>query len=176
MKKTATTILGVIVATVIAIFAANSLIRVSDGSGASWGIVEEKVFGKNIVSFLEPPWSDNYRRWELANQTSAEIAELIQNHGQEIFTDPTLEEKRLLSTDNLKVAYLAAKEIDLEYLETSNTQLPMMYSGYFVEALSMWHEGFSSKNPQKVAEGTSSYNEFLLWMQSQDKSEFKPLR
>jgi len=176
MKKVANTIIGLISASLIVVFVANSLIRVSDGSGASWGIVEEKLFGKSIVSLLEPPWSDNYKRWELANQTSSEIAGLIQKHGQKILTDPTLEEARLEAADNLQVAHLAAKEIDPEYLESSNNQLPVIYSEYFIEALSMWHEGFLTKDPEKIAEGISSYNEFLIWMQSQDRSDFKPLR
>tara|TARA_R110002167_G_scaffold232356_1_gene437556 strand:+ start:675 stop:1025 length:351 start_codon:yes stop_codon:yes gene_type:complete len=106
MKNIAKIILGAIAALVVVIIACNSLVRVSDGSGASWGIVEEKVFGKSIVSFLQPRWSDNYRRWELANQTSTEIASLIQIHGREIFTDASLEEERLRAVERLDEAYL----------------------------------------------------------------------
>jgi len=82
----------------------------------------------------------------------------------------------LKAAERLEEAYRAAKAIDLDYLETSNPELPVMYSKYFVEALSLWNEGFSLRSPEKIAESISSYNEFLLWMQSQDGSDFKPLR
>lgn len=176
MKKILFRIIAIIGVITILLFMANSFIRVSDGSGHSWGIVEEKVFGGSIVSFLEPPWSENYKRWELANLTSSETAVLIQKYGQDIFANPALEEKKIEAADKLREAHLAAREIDPEYLRASNTALPDMYSEHFVQALSLWHEGFLSEDPEKVIEGIDCYNRFILWMQSQERSDFKPLR
>lgn len=110
------------------------------------------------MSFLEPPWSVNYKRWELANITSFETAELIQKHGQETFTNPKLGEMRLETRDKLREAYPSTNKIDLEYLKASHAELPFMYRKHFVNALSLWHEGFSSKTQRR------SLKEFIATM------------
>jgi tRNA U34 5-methylaminomethyl-2-thiouridine-forming methyltransferase MnmC len=129
-----------------------------------------------IFPFLQPPRSENYRRWELANQTSLQIASLITTYGQNVLTDPNLKQERIHAAQKMELAYNAAKSIEADYLRESNAQLPEMYSRHFVKALKLWKEGFSEMSIEKTAYGNSLYNEFLLWIQSQNRDEFKPIR
>jgi len=57
MKKLAKLIGGILLATIVLLFAANHFIRVAS-DGMSWGIVEEFLFSGPLTDALAPAWSE----------------------------------------------------------------------------------------------------------------------
>jgi hypothetical protein len=73
-------------------------------------------------------------------------------------------------------AYKHATAIPKENLAKSNPDLPKVYFESFVPAVDFLNRGFSEGNLQMAKQGVSAYNDFLVWVQSLERSEFKPLR
>lgn len=169
-------IFGVFCGVVLVVFfIGNQCVRVSDGSGESYGIFEQLLLD-NVYTIMRPPWSENYKRWNAAIKGSQEIADLINRYGKSIIEDDRLDEKRLQAAETSKKAYKFAKNVDLEYLRKSNQELPEMFSKHLTNALCQWSEGLAEKNGDKILEGIQSYNNYLQWIQSKGKNDFKPLR
>jgi len=173
MKKIFRIISITVILILIIIFVGNSIIRVSDGSGEDIGIIEEIFFGKSIYSFLQPPWSEDYMRWDKATEKSRIIADMIAKHGKDLIN---LESIRLEAVEISNSAYLDAETIDLEYLRKSNDELPEMFSSKLTYALKLWSEGLKEKDNNKIIKGNQFYNEFLQWMQSKDRDDFNRMR
>lgn len=176
MKKTFRIISIIVVSILAIILVGNSLIRVSDGSGKGIGIFEEIFLGKSIYSFLQPPWSENYLRWNKATEGSKIIAEMIAKHGKSLIENEEIENIRLEAVEIANSAYLDAKNIDLEYLRKSNDELPEMFSTKLTYALQLWSEGLKEKDNNKIIMGIQFYNEFLQWIQSRDRDDFNRMR
>lgn len=175
MKKVLKTISTTIIAILIIILIGNSIIRVS-GPEEDIGIFEEIFFGKSIFSFLQPPWSENYSRWDNASKGSNIIADMIAKYGSELVDNEELENIRLEALGISNSAYLDAKNIDLEYLKKSNDELPEMFSTKLTDALKLWSEGLNEKDNNKIIEGNHSYNEFIQWIQSKNRDDFNSMR
>lgn len=90
--------------------------------------------------------------------------------------DPELEEDRVRAESVSSAAFQAANAISKDYLHESNPDLPRVYFAHFVPALDSWRQGLSERNGDLMEKGVLDYNEFILWMQSKDRSDFKPLR
>ena len=171
-----TIIIGPLLTIIVLSVVANNFIRVSDGTYKSIGIVEHILFGKSISEVLSLPRSENYKRWEKAANGSEEIKHIITQYGRMLNEDPELEGIRANAEKLSRISYENAEHIDLDYLRESNPELPGMYKVYFVGALLMWSNGFAEKDYDKILNGNEAYNIFLLWVQSQDRNDFKNIK
>ncbi len=176
MKKVLSAIPIVVGIIMVIIFVGNSMFRViSIESGNEHGIFEEIIFGRSIVSFLQPQYSENFKKWENAIDGSAKIANTLNKYGTALTEDEKLDSIRKETLQTSQSAYQDAKEIDLEYLKESNEQLPEMFSEKLTKALRLWSEGLASKDITIIVEGNENYNEFLEWTQTTDRDDFKEL-
>ncbi len=157
-------------------FIANQLVRVSE-SEKDCGIVEHWILGRPLMDILTPPWSDNYKHWDASSNAGRIVADLIQKHGiADLTHNPDLRKERELAQRKSKEAGEHAAAIPKEYLARSNPGLPKVYFESFVPAMDLLNRGFREENLQMVKQGVSGYNAFLIWIQSRERSEFKPLR
>jgi len=157
-------------------FVANQLFRIST-SEKDWGIVEHWILGRPLMDIFAPPWSDNYKHWDAASKAGRVVADLVQKHGiADLIHNPDLLEERELAQRKSEEAYKHAAAIPKEYLARSNPDLPKVYFESFVPAMDFLNRGFCEGNLQMLEQGISAYNDFLVWMQSRERSEFKPLR
>jgi hypothetical protein len=155
---------------------ANQCIRVSD-SKKDWGIVENLILGRPFMEIFAPPWSDNYKHWDAASNAGRVVADLIQKYGiADLAHNPDLTKERQLAQSKSEEAYINAAAIPKEYLAKSNPDLPKVYFESFVPAMDLLNRGFEEENLQMLKQGVSAYNDFLIWIQSRERSEFKPLR
>lgn len=176
MNKVAKVIGGVLLSTIVLLFAANHFIRVAS-DGKSWGIVEEFIFGRPLTDALAPPWSEEFKKWDSATKASHTVAELIHKHGiEELTTSAKLTEERELAAGASALAYSNSVAIPRAYLEASNPDLPEMYFRHFVPAMDSFRQGFNQQDVDHVRRGVSDYNAFLLWMQSKKRSDFRSMR
>jgi hypothetical protein len=175
MKKIFQNISTVVAIILIIIFIGNFIIRVSDGEN-DIGIFEEIFLGRSVFSFLQPPWSENYKLWDEASKKSNLIADIINKHGSALVDNEELENIRLEALEISSSAYLDASSVDLEYLKKSNNELPEMFSTKLTNALKLWSEGLKEKDYNKIVEGTQFYNDFLQWIQSKERDYFNGLR
>ena len=175
MKKILQKIPIILISIIVIILVGNSLIRVSDSEN-DIGIFEEIFFGKSIFSFLQPPWSENYKRWDNASKGSDNVADVIAKYGKSLVDSDDLDNIRLETAKISNSAYQDAKNIDLEYLKKSNDDLPEMFSTKLTKALEFWTEGLNEKDNNKMLKGNQHYNEFLQWMQSKNREDFNGLR
>ena len=166
-------VLGVLI---VVLFILNSFIRVSDSSG-SIGIIEDKLWGHSIWDFVKPPYSENYKRWKSASDASEKVADLLEKFGSEDLTlNNEFENHRQEAIKWSKIAYEKASAIPEEYLKKGNEELASKYTEYFVKAVGAWKNGFSSKDINLVKIGIEDYNNFLTWMHSKSKEDFKGMR
>jgi hypothetical protein len=157
-------------------FTANTCIRVSD-SKKDWGIVENLILGRPFMELLAPPWSDNYKHWDAASKAGRVVADILLKHGiADLAQNPDLIKERQLAQRMSEEAYKNAAAIPQEYLAKSNPDLPKVYLERFVPAMDLLNRGFRDGDLQILKQGVSNFNAFLIWMQSHDRSEFKPLR
>jgi hypothetical protein len=157
-------------------FTVNSCIRVSD-SKKDWGIVENLIWGRPFWELLLPPWSDDYKRWDAASKAVRVVTDIVQRYGiGDLALNPDLTKKRQLAQSKSEEAYTNAAAISPKYLANSNPDLPIMYFESFVPAMDLLNRGFKEGNVQMLKQGVSAYNDFLIWMQSHDQNEFKPLK
>lgn len=176
MKTLITGFVKVVGALLIIAVVMNSLIRVSDNSGTI-GIVEDKLWGYSIWDFFEPPYSDNYKRWKSATDASEKVADLLEKFGSDALTlNSDFESHRQDAIMWSKIAYEDASTISEEYLNKSNEDLASKYSEYFVKAVDAWKTGLSTKNTSLVNIGIEDYNNFLTWMHSKSRDDFKSMR
>ncbi|HRN49269.1 MAG TPA: hypothetical protein PKW69_14650 [Niabella sp.] len=166
-------VLGVLI---VILFILNSFIRVSDTSG-SIGIIEDKLWGHSVWDFVKPPYSENYKRWESASDASEKVADLLAKYGSEDLTlNDEFENYRQQAFEWSRIAYENASAIPEEYLKKSNEELADKYTEYFVKAVGAWKDGFSNKDIDLVEVGIESYNNFLTWMHSKSREDFKGIR
>jgi hypothetical protein len=171
-------IFGTFIVVIIGLsFIANNLIRVSDGSGDSIGIIENLIFGKPLSKMLLPPWSENFKRWDSSSKASKVIGDLLQKYGvQRLFSDPGLKKQKEMAKELSATAYQNASLVSKEYLKQSNEELPAIYFKHFVPAMKHWQNGFLNNSEEDIQNGIIEYNNFLLRMQSKDRNNFKPLQ
>ena len=176
MKKFIKIIGGIFFAAIILVFAANNFVRVSTPE-KSWGIVENLVFGHPVTDFLTPPWSQNYKRWKASTEAGLAAADLMQKHGLSNLTySASLTAERQVAQGICQTGSSNATALSRDYLAASNPKLPEIYFDKFVPALDCWQRGFAKQDLVLVHEGVSKYNEFLIWMQAQDRRDFKVMR
>lgn len=87
-----------------------------------------------------------------------------------------LAEQRTQAEQMSKFAFEKASAVSRAYLADSNADLPNTYFEHFVPAMDLWWRGLTDRNPTRVQQGVSHYNAVLVWMQSRDRSDFKPMR
>jgi hypothetical protein len=161
---------------IVLLFTANHFIRVAS-DGKSWGIVEEFIFGRPLTDVLAPPWSEEFKKWDTAAKASQTVTDLIHKYGIEgLTTSEKLTEERNLAARASAIAYSNSVAIPRTYLEASNPNLPEMYFEYFVPAMDSLQQGFHLQDVNLVRRGVTNHNNFLLWMQSQKRSDFKDMR
>ena len=166
-----------IVALVVLVFVLNSFVRVSYSPTRSIGLFEKLLFGRPMEEVLAPPWSEDYKRWDSASKASAVVADLLRRFGaQDLTLREDLAEQRMQAEHMSKLALEKARAVSRAYLADSNTDLPDAYFEHFVPAMESWRHGFADRDPTRVQEGVSQYNAFLVWMQSRNRSDFKPIR
>jgi hypothetical protein len=134
-------------------------------------------FGRPVEEALEPPWSKDFKRWDSAAKAGGSVADLLGRFGaKDLTTREDLAEQRTQAEHLSKVAFENASGISRAYLAASHPELPDAYFELFVPAMDAWRAGFAERNPVVVQQGVSHYNAFLVWMQSRDRSDFKPMR
>jgi hypothetical protein len=167
---------GAIGVMIIIAFGLNNFFGISTAE-KDWGIVEHWILGRSLMDIFAPPWSDNYRHWDAASKAGLIVADLIHKNGiADLAQNPDLIKERDLARRKSEEAYKHAAAIPQEYLAKSNPDLPKVYFESFVPAMDFLNRGFSAGNLQMAKQGVSAYNDFLVWVQSRDRSEFKPLR
>lgn len=176
MRKAFTVFFMGIGIVIVITFMANNLFRVSTPE-KDWGIIEHWVLGRPLIELFFPPWSENYKHWDAASKASSDVADLILEHGiGSLIHDPNLAKERQLAERKSEEALNNATAIPEDYLAQSNPHLPKAYFESFVPAMDSLDRGFGEGDPQMVKQGVSAYNDFLIWMQSHERSDFKPLR
>jgi len=160
------------------IIVGNTFIRVSDRfDDYSYGIFENIFFGKSFFEYIEVYYkSENLIKWENVSEGSNKIAEILRKNGRSICEDIELDSLRKDVGTYSKKLYLEAENTNLEYLKESNEMLPYVFSSRLKLALKLWSEGLEEKNCDKVYAGIENYNEFLLWIQSKNRDDFKTLK
>jgi hypothetical protein len=73
-------------------------------------------------------------------------------------------------------ALAASSSLPREYLAASHPDLPEAYSQNFIAAMAAFSAGLEKKDEALIADGVHRYNEFLRWIQSKRRDDFKPLR
>lgn len=171
-------IFGTFIIVVISLlFIANNFIRVSDGFGDSIGIIEDLTFGKSLFQMVLPPWSENFKRWDSSSKASKVIGGLLRKYGaQRLLSEPGLKKQKEMAKELSATAYQNASLVPKEYLKQSNGELPTVYFKYFVPAMKHWQKGFLHNSEEDIQSGSIEYNNFLLWMQSKGRNDFKPFR
>ena len=176
MKITIRGIAGVIGIAFIILIVANSAVRVGDSSG-NIGIIEDKLWGHSIWDFLKPKYSEDYNRWKSALDASGKVAELLQKYGSsELTLNIDLELQRKAAIKLSTIGFENASSITKDYLKENNDELPDKYFSYLVTALDNWQKGLSNKDVELVKQGISKYNDFITWMNSKNRDDFKNIR
>jgi hypothetical protein len=161
---------------IVVAFGLNQFFRISTPE-KDWGIVEHWILGRPLMDIFAPPWSDNYKHWDAASKAGRVVADIIQKNGiADLIHNPALMKERELAQRKSEEAYKHAAAIPQEYLAKNNPDLPKVYFESFVPAMDFLNRGFSTGNLQMAKQGVSAYNDFLVWVQSRDRSEFKPMR
>ncbi|MBU1105577.1 MAG: hypothetical protein KKB51_02830 [Candidatus Riflebacteria bacterium] len=119
--------------------------------------------------------SDNLQLHDEVNDISDKIMNFLQNNAQGIFLPETKKERERLIVLGKK-ACENIKQIPDEYLSKSNAEYPEMWKTYLGGSIRLIVEGFENIDIEKIKEGTGLYNQFILWIQSKDRDDFKKLR
>lgn len=164
---------GLLFFVVAIIFIANNFIIVSDGV-KSYGIIEDKVFGKPIKEFVMLKFrSAEFKKYTEAEDAVNLVLFNLTNLGPKVF-----ENEKLIKhlTQLATTAFQNANTIPDTYLAQSNEELPFYYKKHFLEALRLWSIGLENEDKTKIKEGILHYNLFLEWIKKHKSSDFKNLK
>ena len=157
--------------------ALNFFVRFQATGADSHGIVEHMIFGSSArAAFGRMLHSEEFIRYDDAARLSAQLLDLLQEHGVGLASDPGLKAERQRAAILARAAYVSARAVPDGYLAGSNPELPTQYKDHFAESMRLLAEGLENSARARVSEGIDQYNNFLLWIQARSRSDFKSLQ